>query len=43
MPPPVTASAVSRLDRLEQELAAVREQVAGLEARFAAFSGQFGE
>ena len=41
--PPVTASAVSRLDRLEQELATVREQVAGLEARFVAFSGQFGE
>ncbi len=32
--PPVTASAVSRLDRLELELAAVREHVAGLEARF---------
>jgi uncharacterized protein YceH (UPF0502 family) len=43
VPPPVTASAVSRLDRLEQELAAVREHVAGLEARLAAFARQFGE
>jgi uncharacterized protein YceH (UPF0502 family) len=41
--PPVTASAVSRLDRLEQELAAVREHVTGLEARLAAFVRQFSE
>ncbi len=43
VPPPVTAPAVSRLDRLEQEIVALRGQLAEMETRFHAFSRQFGE
>jgi uncharacterized protein YceH (UPF0502 family) len=42
-PPPVTAPAVARLDRLEYEVAEVKAQLAEMQARFEAFARQFGQ
>lgn len=42
-PPPVASPAVTRLERLEQEVAALKAQLAGMQARFEIFVKQFGK